>query len=101
MKSSMLELELSIHSLRFRAADLRLQKIYNFSMPPFLSHPPSTPCIAELQPGSDDAGQSPPQLPRYQVITKFSNTAAMLVQQSLPFVIRGGVRDWPACAKWT
>jgi hypothetical protein len=94
---------LLIHSWRIRAADLRLQKIYNFSMPPFLSHPPSPPCIAELQPGSDDAGQWPPQLPRWRcrVITEFPNAAAMLVQQSLPFVIRGGAKDWPACAKWT
>jgi hypothetical protein len=47
----------SIYSFYGRAADLRLQKVYNFDLPSFLLHPPALPSIAELQPGHDDEGK--------------------------------------------
>jgi hypothetical protein len=87
-----------------RAADLRLQKVYNFSLPMFLSHPPAHPCIAELLPGSDNDGKNTHlYTPSFIVAAVIfpSYAAAVLVQQSLPFVIRGGVQHWPACGKWT
>jgi hypothetical protein len=86
--------------LRIRAADIRLQKVYNFSLPAFLSHPPAPPTVAELSPGDDHAGKCfLHHIKRHG--SSFIHAAAALVKQSLPFVIRGGASDWPACTKWT